>query len=112
MPEEDPKAPLTPLNYKDDPEFLAWLKSELAKEQPDPPKDPSPTGSAGAPVPTSGGGVTVASNQAQDKMGEIVKGLAAGMAEGAVRAAGNSSAPTPVQQVAKKVHAFWGYDVD
>lgn len=116
---DDPPVQQTNFNYKEDPEFLPWLKQQpefkdLFAEPTDPKATPASTAAAPTAPTISGGGQSVAANQAQDKMGEIVKGLAAGMAEGAVRAAGagNPNAPLPVSQAVKKVHAFWGYDVD
>ena len=119
MPDEpDPKAPLTSINYKDDPDFLPWLKQQEGFKDlftdPEPsPKGagPSPTASGGASSISAGGG-SVPANQAQDKMGDIVGNITKKMMEGAVEAARGSGDKTVIQQVAKKLHPIWGYEVD
>ena len=46
-------------------------------------------------------------------MGNIVGNITKKMMEGAVEAArGSGDKPTIIQQVAKKLHPIWGYEVD
>jgi hypothetical protein len=114
MTEPDPNAPPTATSYRDDPEFLPWLKQQPGFvdlfAQPDPGTPPAAT----QPVAT-GGGQTVAANQANDAMADVVSNVTQAIAKGAVQAAAEiakSVAPAAAaagsQTVPAKVSRFWG----
>lgn len=111
-PNADPPAPPTgAASYKDDPEFLPWLKTQegfadlFAPAGPKAPTSPAPV--------ATGGGQTVPANQSADAMSKVVtdvtqaiaKGAVAGAAEAVAKATG--AAPAPATAPEKK-GGFWG----
>lgn len=102
-----------PLSYKDDPDFLPWLKkqpgfSDLFAEKPDKEEPP-------AKAELKGGGQKVAANQAGDTMSELVSVLVKGLkAQAREEVRGETSATTsrtpPPPRTRTARQRFWGLD--
>jgi len=77
-------------SYKDDPEFLPWLRTQDGfRDLFDPAAAPKPK----VPAPTSGGGENVPANQLQEKASDLVAAITkAAIAEG--RREGTSTTAT------------------
>src|ERR1700677_747222 len=111
-PNANPPTPPGALSYKDDPDFLPWLKTQEGfKDLFEPPGTPPAPVPAPAPVAT-GGGHTVPANQSAEVMGDVVSSVTKAIAEGAVKAAAAigiaaSASAQPVADPPKK-RGFWG----
>lgn len=83
----------TPVSYRDDPEFLPWLKGQPGFSD----LFAAPTGTAAAdPAPTSGGGENVPANQMQERASDLVKAITeAAITAGRKGDAPGTAAPAP-----------------